>query len=50
MIDTRSYQRARSHGVVMGILEQESGIKHDPDLLHAFTNAIEKSSLRGKDV
>ncbi|NTV71252.1 MAG: HD domain-containing protein [Azonexaceae bacterium] len=49
MIDTRAYQRARSHRVVMGILEQESGVKHDPDLLHAFTSAIEKSSLRGKD-
>jgi response regulator RpfG family c-di-GMP phosphodiesterase len=49
MIDTRTYQRARTHRVVMSILEQESGIKHDPDLVHAFTSAIEKSSLRGKD-
>jgi HD-GYP domain-containing protein (c-di-GMP phosphodiesterase class II) len=49
MIETRSYQRGRSHRAVMDILEQESGVKHDPDLLHAFTSAIEKSALRGKD-
>jgi HD-GYP domain-containing protein (c-di-GMP phosphodiesterase class II) len=49
MIDTRSYQRGRSHPSVMNILERESGIKHDPDLLHAFKSAIEKSALRGKE-
>lgn len=49
MIETRRYHRGRSHNAVMNILEQESGIKHDPDLLHAFTAAIEKSALRGKE-
>ena len=46
MTDTRNYQRGRSHRDVMDILEQESGVKHDPDLFHAFTAAIEKSSQR----
>ncbi len=48
MIDTRAYQRSRSHRAVMDILEQESGIKHDPDLLHAFKAAIEISSMIDK--
>jgi HD-GYP domain-containing protein (c-di-GMP phosphodiesterase class II) len=47
MVETRAYHKSRSHREVMDILNQESGIKHDPDLLHAFTAAIEKSEIRG---
>jgi HD-GYP domain-containing protein (c-di-GMP phosphodiesterase class II) len=47
MIETRPYHHRRSHFEVMDILTQESGIKHDPDLLHAFTAVIEKSEYRG---
>ena len=47
MIETRAYHRGRSHREVMDILNMECGIKHDPDLLHAFTAAIEKSEARG---
>lgn len=47
MTETRAYHRGRTHRQVMDILNVESGIKHDPDLLHAFTAVIEKSEARG---
>lgn len=46
MVASRPYHRAKPHREVMDILGQESGIKHDPDLLHAFTTAIEQSEMR----
>jgi len=49
MIETRAYHRPRLHREVMDILINESGSKHDPDLLHAFCAAIEKSSMRAPD-
>lgn len=42
MAEPRPYHTARSHQMVMDILSSESGIKHDPDLLHAFSTLIEK--------
>lgn len=47
MIATRAYHKPRLHHEVMAILEREAGSKHDPDLLHVFRLAIEKSSVRG---
>ncbi|TXG95350.1 MAG: HD domain-containing protein [Rhodocyclaceae bacterium] len=41
MAEPRPYHKARSHQAVMDILSSESGVKHDPDLLHAFSALIE---------
>lgn len=50
MIARRPYHNARDHQAVMDILISESGIKHDPDLVHAFGAVIEKSPMRaGQD-
>ncbi len=49
MTATRPYHNGRKHSAVMDILRSESGIKHDPDLLHAFCTVIEKSPLRTPD-
>jgi len=46
---SRPYHRARRHQAIMDILVSEVGIKHDPDLLHAFTSVIEKSEMRARD-
>jgi len=49
MAVSRPYHRARQHRTVMEIMSSESGIKHDPDLLHAFRTVIEKSDQRASD-
>ncbi len=49
MAVARPYHKARRHQDVMNILHSESGIKHDPDLLHAFCEVIEKSEMRNSD-
>lgn len=49
MIASRPYHRARLHQEVMDILSSECGIKHDPDLLHAFKAVIEQSEMRAPD-
>lgn len=46
MTARRPYQKPRHHRAVMDILNGESGRKHDPDLLHAFSAIIEKSTMR----
>ncbi len=46
---SRPYHRARRHQAIMDILVSEVGVKHDPDLLHAFTSVIEKSEMRARD-
>jgi len=47
--ETRPYHKARKHNDIMDLLSSESGIKHDPDLLHAFSAVIEKSAMRTPD-
>jgi HD-GYP domain-containing protein (c-di-GMP phosphodiesterase class II) len=47
--EPRPYHKARQHTDIMDLLESESGTKHDPDLLHAFSVMIEKSTLRTPD-
>ncbi|WP_374341122.1 HD-GYP domain-containing protein [Azonexus sp.] len=46
MTCARPYHPGRPHREVMDILYRDVGIKHDPDLLHAFCAAIEKSPMR----
>ena len=48
--ETRPYHKARKHVEIMDLLASENGIKHDPDLLHAFNTVIEKSSVRSPDI
>jgi HD-GYP domain-containing protein (c-di-GMP phosphodiesterase class II) len=49
MAASRPYHTARRHHAVMDILASEEGVKHDPDLLHAFRAVIEKSEMRTHD-
>lgn len=49
MAVTRSYHRARSHGQIMAILDEEDGVKHDPALLRLFRTMIEDSPHRTAD-
>lgn len=46
MAVTRSYHRARTHKEIMAILDQETGEKHDPELMRVFCDVIEESKLR----
>lgn len=45
MAVSRPYHLGRSHLEVMDILASESGIKHDPDLFHAFCRVVEQADL-----
>lgn len=47
--ETRPYHQALKHREIMDLLHSENGIKHDPDLLHAFNVVIEKSAIRKPD-
>lgn len=40
MIETRAYHRARSHEEALGVLRQETGRKHDPDLMGHFCQML----------
>lgn len=46
MAVTRSYHRARPHGEIMKILEEETGKKHDPQLMQIFCSIIESSEYK----
>ncbi|ADE11127.1 HD-GYP domain-containing protein [Sideroxydans lithotrophicus] len=46
MAVTRSYHRSRAHPDIMGILQQENGKKHDPELMDIFCGLIESSEFK----
>jgi response regulator RpfG family c-di-GMP phosphodiesterase len=46
MAVTRSYHHARTHLEIMAILHEESGGKHDPELMRVFCKIIEFSEFR----
>ncbi|HEY6897255.1 MAG TPA: HD domain-containing phosphohydrolase [Rhodocyclaceae bacterium] len=46
MAVVRAYHSARPHRAIMEILDAETGIKHDPQLMQAFKTLIEQSPLR----
>jgi HD-GYP domain-containing protein (c-di-GMP phosphodiesterase class II) len=46
MAVTRAYHSARTHPQVMTILREETGSKHDPELMRAYCELIEVSTLR----
>jgi HD-GYP domain-containing protein (c-di-GMP phosphodiesterase class II) len=46
MAVTRSYQEARTHPEIMAIMQEETGEKHDPELMRVFCEIIESSEFR----
>lgn len=50
MAVTRSYHRARTHSEIMAILHEETGEKHDPELMRVFCEIIETSEFCAKKI
>jgi response regulator RpfG family c-di-GMP phosphodiesterase len=50
MAVTRSYHHARTHLEIMAILHEESGEKHDPELIRVFCEIIESSKFRSTKI
>ncbi len=50
MAVTRSYHRARTHQVIMEILANEAGRKHDPQLMRIFCEVIEFSQFKAAEI
>lgn len=46
MAVTRSYHQARTHAEIMAIMREETGEKHDPELMQIFCEIIESSELK----
>ncbi len=46
MAVTRSYHQARSHDEIMTIMHEETGIKHDPEVMRTFCDVIESDAMR----
>jgi response regulator RpfG family c-di-GMP phosphodiesterase len=46
MAITRAYQSARTHRQIMAILHDETGRKHDPELMRVFCELIEVSKFK----
>ena len=46
MASPRPYHKERNHNEVLNIIKEESGIKHDPELVKLFEKIIEKSEYR----
>jgi len=46
MAVTRSYNSARTHLEIMDILHEETGSKHDPELMRVFCEIIESSKFK----
>jgi response regulator RpfG family c-di-GMP phosphodiesterase len=45
MAVTRSYHHARTHPEIMAIMQEETGKKHDPELMRVFCEIIESSTF-----
>ncbi|WP_296448130.1 HD-GYP domain-containing protein [Rhodoferax sp. UBA5149] len=50
MAQTRSYHRSKTHAEIMPILHQESGEKHDPELMRIFFKFIESSPFKANKI
>ena len=46
MAVTRSYHHARRHPEIMAVLHQETGEKHDPEIMEFFSEIIESSQYK----
>lgn len=50
MAMTRAYNRAKSHVEIMEVLREETGGKHDPELMRVFAEVIESSPFKASRV
>jgi HD-GYP domain-containing protein (c-di-GMP phosphodiesterase class II) len=50
MAVTRAYHNARTHLDIMAILREETGGKHDPELMRVFFNVIESSEFKAAKI
>ena len=50
MAVARSYHHARTHLEIMAILHEETGEKHDPELMRVFCEIIESSKFRAAEI
>lgn len=50
MAVSRTYHLARTHTEIMEILDEETGIKHDPKLMRVFVELIETSRFKAKKI
>ena len=48
MAVTRSYHSARTHSEIMSILESETGVKHDPDLMQTLLQNHRIQQIQGR--
>ena len=48
MAISRPYHDGNTHETVMALLDEETGKKHDPELMTVFRELIEQSELRAK--
>ena len=48
MAQTRVYHRSKTHVQIMPILHQETGTKHDPELMRIFCSLIETSEFKAE--
>ncbi len=46
MAVTRSYHNMRTHPEIMATLQQETGAKHDPEIMRVFREIIESSKFK----
>jgi len=50
MAVARSYHHARTHHEIMAILHNETGMKHDPELMRIFCKIIESSEFKAPKI
>ncbi len=50
MAVTRSYHRARAHPEIVKLLREETGTKHDPELMKLFLDLMERRELKAGSV
>ncbi len=50
MAVTRSYHHARTHAEIMSIMQEETGEKHDPELMRVFCGIIESSEFKAAKI
>lgn len=50
MAVTRSYSHAKTHSEIMAIMQEETGNKHDPELMRIFCKTIETSEFKATKI
>jgi HD-GYP domain-containing protein (c-di-GMP phosphodiesterase class II) len=49
MAVTRAYHRTRTHAEIMDLLDNETGDKHDPEVMRAFREIIDSSRFKASE-